>query len=405
MNEQVFIASNGVKLKFKHQYRKYDYNHLLFVFSGFNSPLPGEYDFAKVLNQCPCDVIWISDDFEGMHAYYLCIGMDFKVEEAISEFMNFKREENELSWMDITVAGASKGGTAALYYGLKLNISNIVMCVPQVFIGSNVDLSWKSVAKHMMCDNYTRIQMKFLDNLIPQLLRKDSFLHKNIYLITSEQDVQYKVHIEPILNDLAKYENFNFIKSYSLLVREHKDVMRHHIPIFLSIIYALSSEAIPKFNNGRVDYYGSQKVTLSTEEVEPIVDLINFNILDKKLYLNGIGILHGWNTENYSDIDYELILEGKNQYILKLAKKHLPRLTRDYYKKSAVVYDKCFFTTHKHQGIDISEVESGNYTLHLRIHTSKHNLTSSLLSSKIIYKEDEYFTFECNDKISYLVIK
>lgn len=405
MEDQVFTASNGVEIKFKHQANKYDYNHLLFIFSGFNNPLPGEYDFSKVLSQCPCDVVWISDDFEGMHAYYLCIGMDFKVEEAINEFMNFKRIESKLSWGDVTVAGASKGGTAALYYGLKLNISNIITCVPQVFIGSNVDLTWKLVAKHMMCENYTKVQMKFLDNLIPQLLKKDLFLNRNIYLITSEQDIQYKVHVEPILDDLTKYQNFNLIKSHSLLVREHKDVMRHHLPIFLSIIYAIASEAIPKFNDGKVDYYGSQNVALNSKEVEPIVDLINFNILNKRLYLNGIGILRGWNTENYSDINYELVLEGESQHVLKLAKKHLPRLTRDYYSDSAVVYDKCCFTTYKHEGIDISEVQTGNYTLHLRIKTLFHDVKIGLYSSKDMYKEDESFAFECNDKISYLVIK
>lgn len=85
--EQTYIAKNGIKVIYRHKKRKYDFNHVIFVFSGFLNAKPGNYDFANALNDCPCDVIWICDNFEEMYTYYLCINMDFRVEEAVAEFM------------------------------------------------------------------------------------------------------------------------------------------------------------------------------------------------------------------------------------------------------------------------------------------------------------------------------
>ena len=55
----------------------------------------------------------------------------------------------------VTVTGFSKGGSAALYYGLKLGIRNIICAVPQIYIGNYIDNNWKHVAEHMMGKSYT----------------------------------------------------------------------------------------------------------------------------------------------------------------------------------------------------------------------------------------------------------
>ena len=135
MQEQTFEASNGVLVKYKHKPKKYDFRHLIIVFSGFLKTTPGNYDFANALNDCPCDIIWINDNFEGKYSYYLANNMDFKIETAIIELISVMVKSNKLTLKDVTVTGFSKGGSAALYYGIKLNISNIVATVPQIYIG------------------------------------------------------------------------------------------------------------------------------------------------------------------------------------------------------------------------------------------------------------------------------
>ena len=167
MEELAFLADNGVQVKYKHKPSKYDFKHIIFVFSGFHDVLPGNYDFIQALDNCPCDVVWINDDFEGMYSYYLCINMNFKVEVAVTQLMRSFLENKKLSLDNITVTGFSKGGTAALYYGLKLNISNIVITVPQIYIGDYLENNWKGPAKHIMGIDYHRTKIHNLNNLKP----------------------------------------------------------------------------------------------------------------------------------------------------------------------------------------------------------------------------------------------
>lgn len=106
--EQTYIATNGTKVIYKHKKRKYDFNHVIFVFSGFLHAKPGNYDFANALNDCPCDVVWICDNFEEMYAYYLCINIDFKVENAVTEFIHYMLKQLNLNINQATTTGFQK---------------------------------------------------------------------------------------------------------------------------------------------------------------------------------------------------------------------------------------------------------------------------------------------------------
>ncbi|MDA3978224.1 accessory Sec system protein Asp2 [Gallibacterium sp. AGMB14963] len=136
--EQTYQAGNGQIIKYRQKAAKYDFNHLLVVFSGFLHAKPGNYDFANALNDCPCDVLWIADDFQGMYTYYMCINQDFCVEKAVQEFIGVKLDELGLTWKQMTFTGFSKGGSAALYHGLKFGVKNIVITVPQINVGSYI---------------------------------------------------------------------------------------------------------------------------------------------------------------------------------------------------------------------------------------------------------------------------
>ncbi|WP_351118947.1 hypothetical protein [Psychrobacter sp. SMN/5/1215-MNA-CIBAN-0208] len=393
MKEQIFSAKNGVDVKFKHKPSKYDFNHIVFVFSGFLKSIPGNYDFIRALEDCPCDVIWINDDFEGMYSYYLCVNMNFRVENAITEFIKHQVQKKSLPWDNVTVTGFSKGGTAALYYGLKLDIKNIVTTVPQIYIGSYLDKHWKPTAKHMMGENYSKIKIQYLDNLLPHLIYKDTNIKKNIYLLTSESDEQYELHIKPFISLFGKYSNFNLLKTYSLFVRQHNQVTGHHTSLLLSIYYALASEAVPRFNDGLVSFFGSQPALTSESSLEPLIDLQKINIVGNRLFIEGIALLKGLDAENYSDIDYKLIFKGTKNYSKPLAKDDKPKLTRDFFENTIISYDKCWFTTYKHEGIDISDIDRGSYVLHIKIKIKNHEENIELVSLKNIVISNNIFTF------------
>ncbi|AFU20147.1 accessory Sec system protein Asp2 [Actinobacillus suis] len=391
MKEMNFNATNNIVVKYKHKKSKYDFNHVIFVFSGFLNASPGNYDFSNALNDCPCDIIWINDEFEKMYTYYMCINMDFKVEEAITEFIYSKISELGLNKNQATLTGFSKGGSAALYYGLKLNFSNIVVSVPQMKIGSYIENNWKQVASHMMGKNYTIVDKNYLDNILYKLLCQDTFLSRNIYLLTSEKDVQYSTEIVPYLSFFQKYTNFNLLKTHSAFVREHNQVTSHHVPLLLSIYYALATDAIPTYSGGEVNFFGRLLFSDKNPTNEMVIDLRVAKIINSHLFLEGVSFLQGNDLIEYSDVNYYLVLKlGESNIKLDLAKAHRPALTREFFNgKSLTIYDKAWFTTYQYKGIDISVLPKGKYQLSLGIQLSKGlSKVSVLKDSRNIVRTD-----------------
>lgn len=370
--DKLFKSSNGVEVNYRIKEPKYDFNHTLFVFSGFMSRKNGViYDLQNALAEFPGRVIWIDDYFEEQFCYYMCIDMNFKISDAITEFIHsISQSFNLTDKRQITFTGFSKGGSAALYFALKLDCPNIVLTVPQLKIGSYVIEHHLKTAKHMM-GLVNSVNKAYLDNILPRLLKTDNNLNRNIYLLTSESDIQYPIEISPYLNDFRKYNNFNLIKTYSSLVREHNQVTAHHVSLLLGLYYLLANEGVPQFTNYEVNFFGKQLHSNPNPSKEPYVDLREFNIKDDILYISGIALLKGCDFGEYSDVNYNLVLKSidtSDIHKIPLAKANIPRLTKDMFDgKYLTNYDKANFTTTSHKGVSLANVIKGRYLLNIEI--------------------------------------
>lgn len=400
MNEQIFTASNGIEVIYRHKPSKYDFRHLIVVFSGFLNAKPGNYDFINALTDCPADVIWINDNFKDMYTYYLCIDMDFKVKEAVQEFIHFQINKLNMPFENVTFTGFSKGGSAALYHALSMSIKNIVVTVPQLHIGSYVHQNWKTAAAHMMGGHYQQAQIAHIDKLIVNLLKKERDFDKNIYLLTSEADIQYSTEIHPHLDDFKKYRNFNLLKTYSAFVREHNQVTSHHTALLLGIYYALASEAVPRFNQGEVNFFGTQPTPKpDAKNPTPYVDLRKLNYKDNILFIEGVAVLRGVHIPDYGDVHYDLIFQDVHtgqSYTKGLAKLHRPHLTRELFDGDFVVYDKGYFTTLNLKGINISDIPKAKYQLYMEIKTKHERAKFTLISQKPLAHTSDSFNFSSN---------
>lgn len=401
----IYQASNGVKVTFRYQPAKYDFKHTIFIFSGFGRDRPDHYNFTNILNYCPAHIIWINDNFEDFFTYYMCINMNFKVADAVEEFIRNKVNELKLKWEDITLLGGSKGGSAAIYHGLRMNIHNIVAYVPQIKIGSFLDDERPFTAKtanHMMGENYTNYQIHKLDNIIVELLKKDNFLNRNIYLLTSEYDDQYSKYLAQYLNDFKKYQNFNLIKTYSAFVRHHGQITEHHLILILGILYSLCSEAVPHFLQP-VNFFGSQPIYNTPPSYKPHIELQQLEYKNNKLFIQGIGILRGVPCPTYNDIYYSMIFESENGDNIEkeLAKTHNPDLSKKLFDGDLINYDKGTFTTIKYAGLDIFDIPKGKYRIYLKIHTapkttivkitSHHDFSHSAENIIISEQQNDYY--------------
>lgn len=376
MIEHVEIINN-ISIKYKLKPRKYDARHVIFIFSGFGGG--GRlftYDFENALQNCPAHVVWIKDDFDASCAYYICQNLQFTVEEAVHLFILAMLERFGLEKHECTLAGFSKGGSAALYFTLKYNFPSVIATVPQFHIGSYVSISWPQVGEKM-AGEITKDNINYLDSLLPTLLLNDRHLDKNIYLLTSRADVQYATDIEPYIGYFDKYSNFNYFMANSQLIREHNQVTSYHVPLLLGIFYSLCQGAVPRY--GKCELNADNRLRQPSSIIEPITILKRISLNGDTIFPEGIAVLKGINCGEYSDIHIELVFKSDDsEMTFPMAKHHRSILTRQLYEEGFVNYDKGWFCTTKFQGLSLERLPPGLYQLFLNINCQGYKAQKAL---------------------------
>ncbi|WP_185064485.1 alpha/beta hydrolase [Kluyvera ascorbata] len=360
---------DGIEIKYKLKKRKYDTQHLIIVFSGFGaSGTSFTYDFESALQECPATTIWIKDEFYGNCTYYICKDMNFNISEAIYKFIMNSLNELALSKEQCTLIGFSKGGSSALYFGMKFGFKNILASVPQLKIGSYVKGNWRQVAKHMIGESVSDDRVSALDSLLPNTINNDSDVNKNIYLLTSHSDTQFESEIKPFLHEFIKYKNFNLFYANSLLVTEHNQVTAYHVPLILAICYSLSQGATPIY--GCCDLKGDRKSGVVKGGRECIAILKKMRVYNNVIFPEGVAVIKGVPCAEYQDIKIEMVfknLESNYECSYFIAKEHRPILSRHLYDSGYVNYSKGWFCTLRKEVLDISDILPGTYQISLRI--------------------------------------
>lgn len=244
MEELIFKRGNKPPIHYRFKKASRDCEHLLIVMSGFNIPDPTIYDFDNLLTHCDSHILWIKDHFKGLPAYYLCNEMSFDIESGVSLLIT--GVINYLKCHQTSIVGGSKGGSMALYYGIKHNINNIITAVPQFNIGSYVAQGsyWENVGKQMM-GNITETNIAHLNQKLPSMIAQSKHKDNHIYLFTSPTDEQYFTEIIPNLDLFTHYKNFNMVESKSKLITQHNQVMGYNIKLILALIYQFENSVSP----------------------------------------------------------------------------------------------------------------------------------------------------------------
>ncbi|MET8204589.1 hypothetical protein ABZT51_00880 [Streptomyces sp. NPDC005373] len=246
-------ASGTFPVEYRFAHAKNGNRHLVVVFANFSAP--DEYGWSNgVFDGLRANILWIRDKFDGKNTYYLCKDMDFSLERSVITLISNVMKGLSLTPDDVTMWGGSKGGSAALYFGLRYGFRNIVAIVPQFLIGTYVHQKHPTVAQYMMGDGPREENVRVLDSIIPDLVRSGANPGANIYLLSSPQDEQYPVQVEPFLGLFQRYENFNFIYSESPFITDHTDVTRRNVPVLMGIINFLIDGMAPRIGFVRNGY-------------------------------------------------------------------------------------------------------------------------------------------------------
>ncbi|MEU9147665.1 hypothetical protein [Streptomyces sp. NPDC048349] len=252
-------ASGPVPVEYRFSHARNGNRHLVVVFANFAAP--DDYGMSGgVLDKLRSNILWIRDSFDGENSYYLCKGMDFGIEQSVAGLIARVANALSLTPDQCTVIGSAKGGSAALYFGLKYGFRNIVASVPQFLIGTCVRESMPGAAQLMMGEA-TEEKVRFLDSVLPDLVRSRPHPGANIYLISSPQDEQYTRQLEPFLPLFQGYERFNFIFNDSALITGGPKVVPHNVPVIMGLLNLLVDGVSPVIGGVRYGFEEPQRDT------------------------------------------------------------------------------------------------------------------------------------------------
>ena len=143
----------------------------------------------------------------------------------------------------VITLGSSKGGTAALYFGLKLNASDIIIGACQYRIGSYL-ANYPEIFKAMTGHDVNDTDIESLDAIMPCALKEHKHLRSHIHLIHSVKEPTYERDIKYLIRDLNSC-GFEWTE-FECGFKQHNEVGQHFPPIASGIIKKIQSDICKK---------------------------------------------------------------------------------------------------------------------------------------------------------------
>lgn len=296
---------------------------LLVIFSAMMPSYSYKYNYYSTLKDVEAHQLYIKDDAGEYGNYYFGNNknVDFET-EVMSLIMNIIRKHN-ISFEKVTLIGSSKGGTAALYYGLKYGFQNVISGAPQTQIGNFVlsEAPHSDVGK-VVSGGEDEGDRLYLNNKFTNLDIPPGY-YKNFYLCVGTKDHHFKGHVNPL-----KYHLSNM--NVTLNIKEIPDATHKDLKyLFKDFIF----ESLNKIYDTKIDYQlnqiapinlsslrtnradGKLSITLDVDFPEYIVI---FHMLDKNKNITSKSRLQKSNIitlkeEAYLNKRIKIFIRGKNE--------------------------------------------------------------------------------------------
>jgi hypothetical protein len=200
-NEKIFKGERNIKYLLFKSFKPS--NNLIIMFSGI--PPIGKnpsYNYIRTLENYNCNKLFILDDFGARASYYLCENRDYAIERSVISLINTIKEENGIT--NIIAGGSSKGGYAALYFGIKYGFNHIIAASPQYLLG---DYLLKNTNSQKITDFMTGghgdQDRLYLNSIMEKMIRNSDY-KPNVNIHVGEGEYHYETHVKPLVKELEK---------------------------------------------------------------------------------------------------------------------------------------------------------------------------------------------------------
>ena len=202
-NEKIFKDEVDVKYLLFPSYK--DSDLLTIAFAGFHAEgdLP-KYNYIQTLEEFDCNQLFILDDFGSRGSYYMCINRDFKIERSIKKLIDAICQEFKIK-KKISI-GSSKGGSAAIYYGLRYDFDVIIAGAPQFHIGSYLKkVKSANNVLEFMAGSQDEESVDYIDNIVKNAIKsKKKKCTSKVIICVGKSDPHYQNHSVPLIDALEK---------------------------------------------------------------------------------------------------------------------------------------------------------------------------------------------------------
>ena len=187
-------------------YKRKKSNVLVIAFSGFpGRGNPPKYNYVRTLSCIKANKLFLLDDIENpvnIGSYYLGKNGDWYLAKDTVELIHKIVRENGIQ--TVITLGSSKGGSSALFFGLKTEADACILGAPQYYIGNYLSSEEHSPILKTIMGDVSQVSVDKLNNL----LRNEIFsLHgkkPTVYLHYSPNEHTYPDHIADMVRDLSQ---------------------------------------------------------------------------------------------------------------------------------------------------------------------------------------------------------
>ena len=205
---------------------------LIIIFSGFSQMgKKPRYNYVNHIGKnIKAKKLFILDNhgYNKAGSYYLGENGNWYLPNDICELID--NIKNKYKIRTRITAGTSKGGTAALVYGIKCQATAIISGAPQYYIGKYLNTEKHLPILSALVDNINTASVANLDEYVRNVIISASKSVKPaIYLHYSPKEIMYEEHIVDMICDL-KNNGYCLIEDNMYQYTEHSDVGKYFIP-------------------------------------------------------------------------------------------------------------------------------------------------------------------------------
>ena len=174
---------------------------LVIVFTGISKV---RYNYKSSLWNSSCDLLFIADCWAGGVSYYWYENKSDHPERFTQALIDHVLKKG--NYTSVVTVGSSKGGTAALYYGLNINADQILAGACQYYVGDYLSRhQWKEHPEQwraMVGGEPTKEWIDILDKKLPDMIEAHQGSKTQIFLLYSTDEHTYPEHVKPLIEQL-----------------------------------------------------------------------------------------------------------------------------------------------------------------------------------------------------------